>query len=290
MRRFLAFLMALSVILTLCACSGSDTEKRRKCGLYVTVEATDVYTVSFGTESGSESCTPAKGDAFKSGEVVHFDPAGTHAEKKASYVIDYTVCVYDKDMEILAVASFSDDFGNMAKSISTYTPETMEAGSTGLRMDERAVSSLEKLLDAAKDAGYTPYVGTAYVSYSQQQKQFNAKATELSEDADYSYDEAVELARQIVAYPGCSEHQTGLAVDIFDQKYSVYDYSKMNAEFYKWLVANCAEYGFIKRYPSDKAELTGWDEPWHYRYVGKEAAKFIMENDLCFEEFCAHYR
>ena len=179
---------------------------------------------------------------------------------------------------------------NDANSISTYTPETMEAGSTGLRMDERAVSSLEKLLDAAKDAGYTPYVGTAYVSYSQQQKQFNAKATELSEDADYSYDEAVELARQIVAYPGCSEHQTGLAVDIFDQKYSVYDYSKMNAEFYKWLDANCAEYGFIKRYPSDKADLTGWDAPWHYRYVGKEAAKFIMENDLCFEEFCAHYR
>ncbi|MCI6973825.1 MAG: D-alanyl-D-alanine carboxypeptidase family protein, partial [Clostridiales bacterium] len=84
--------------------------------------------------------------------------------------------------------------------------------------------------------------------------------------------------------------QTGLAVDIFDQKYSVYDYSKMNAEFYKWLDANCAEYGFIKRYPSDKVELTGWDQPWHYRYVGKEAAKFIMENDLCFEEFCAHYR
>lgn len=78
---------------------------------------------------------------------------------------------------------------NDANSISTYTPETMEAGSTGLRMDERVVSSLEKLLDAAKDAGYTPYVGTAYVSYSQQQKQFNAKATELSEDADYSYDE-----------------------------------------------------------------------------------------------------
>ena len=123
MRRFLAVLMALSVILTLCACSGSNTEKRRKCGLYVTVEATDVYTVSFGTDSGSESCTPAKGDTFKSGEVVHFDPAGTHAEKKASYVIDYTVCVYDKDMEILAVASFSDDFGNMAKINITVTED-----------------------------------------------------------------------------------------------------------------------------------------------------------------------
>lgn len=123
MRRFLAVLMALSIILSLCACSSQGSQKERKCGLYVTVEATDVSTVSFGTDSGSESSTPASGDIFKSGEVVHFDPAGKHAEKKASYVIDYTVCVYDKDMEILAVASFSDDFGNMAKINLTVTED-----------------------------------------------------------------------------------------------------------------------------------------------------------------------
>lgn len=162
MRRFLAVLMALSVILTLCACSGSNTEKRRKCGLYVTVEATDVYTVSFGTDSGSESCTPAKGDTFKSGEVVHFDPAGTHAEKKASYVIDYTVCVYDKDMEILAVASFSDDFGNMAKINITvtedhhivYSGESVSCGG----------SVIVDINDSAPEAGITVAVPTVYIA------------------------------------------------------------------------------------------------------------------------------
>lgn len=174
-------------------------------------------------------------------------------------------------------------------SIGSYAPETIEI-SSGVRFDENAASSLKNLLQAAKDAGFTTYIGSAYVSYSQQQKTFNDKATELAENGNYTYDEAVELARQIVAYPGCGEHQTGLAVDIFDIEYDVYDYSKMNAEFYEWLDANCASYGFIKRYPTEKAELTGIDEPWHYRYVGKEAAKFIMENGLCFEEFCAYYR
>ncbi len=63
----------------------------------------------------------------------------------------------------------------------------------------------------------------------------------------------------------------------------------MNHDFYDWLDEHCAEYGFIKRYPTRKVLLTGWDEPWHYRYVGKEAAQFIMKNGICFEEFYAHY-
>ncbi len=74
-----------------------------------------------------------------------------------------------------------------------------------------------------------------------------------------------------------------------DQQYEVLDYSKMNAEFFAWLDANCAQYGFIKRYPSGKESITGWDEPWHYRYVGKEAAEFITQNGLSLEEFIAHY-
>lgn len=175
-------------------------------------------------------------------------------------------------------------------SIGTYAPDTIQVGNKDVRFDENAASALKNLIQAAKNEGYTLCIGDSYISYSQQQKIFNAKATELAEQGDYSFDEATELAKAIVAYPGCSEHQTGLAVDIFDQEYTVYDYSKMNAEFYEWLDEHCAEYGFIKRYPTDKADITGIDEPWHYRYVGTQAATFIMENDLCFEEFCANYR
>ena len=111
-------------------------------------------------------------------------------------------------------------------------------------------------------------------------------------DVDYTepiYQEAVEEAKKITAYPGSSEHQLGLAVDLLDKNYSRMVYSEMNQEFFAWLDEHCAEYGFIKRYPTKKLLLTGWDEPWHYRYVGKEVATFIMEQGICYEEFYAHY-
>ena len=106
---------------------------------------------------------------------------------------------------------------------------------------------------------------------------------------DPRYQEAVEEARTITMFPGTSEHQLGLAVDLMDKPYSKMVYENMNQEFFKYLDSICAKYGFIKRYPTRKLLLTGWDEPWHYRYVGVEAATFIMEQGLCYEEFYAHY-
>ena len=90
--------------------------------------------------------------------------------------------------------------------------------------------------------------------------------------------------------PGSSEHQLGLAIDIWDRQYNRTPlYENMDQEFFEWLDAHCADYGFIKRYPTRKLLLTGWDEPWHYRYVGIDAAKFIMEKGICYEEFYKHY-
>ena len=77
--------------------------------------------------------------------------------------------------------------------------------------------------------------------------------------------------------------------DLMDKNYRHPIYENMDQEMFEWLDAHCAEYGFIKRYPTRKLLLTGWDEPWHYRYVGKEAATFIMEHGICYEEFYAHY-
>jgi D-alanyl-D-alanine carboxypeptidase len=88
-----------------------------------------------------------------------------------------------------------------------------------------------------------------------------------------------------VAYPGTSEHQTGLCCDITDKYYSAMDVSQMDQNLLTWLREHCAEYGFILRYPGNKESITGWNEPWHYRYVGVEAAKYMTENNLCLEEF-----
>lgn len=174
--------------------------------------------------------------------------------------------------------------------IKSYAPSVRQFGSDGPYVDKRMIDSLSSLIDAAKEAGFEPYISVGYRSYADQQQLFNEKASELSQNGVYTYEEAQQIAAEIVAKPGTSDHQTGLAVDILDKEYEVLDYSKMDSKFFDWLDANCAQFGFIKRYPSNKKSVTGWDEPWHYRYVGKEVAEFIMKNGMCLEEFAAHYK
>lgn len=174
--------------------------------------------------------------------------------------------------------------------IKSYAPSVRQFGSDGPYVDKRMIDSLSSLVDAAKEAGFEPYISVGYRSYADQQQLFNEKASELSQNGVYTYEEAQQIAAEIVAKPGTSDHQTGLAVDILDKEYEVLDYSKMDSKFFDWLDANCAQFGFIKRYPSNKKSITGWDEPWHYRYVGKEVAEFIMKNGMCLEEFAAHYK
>ena len=91
-----------------------------------------------------------------------------------------------------------------------------------------------------------------------------------------------------MARPGTSEHETGLALDIVSAAYQLLDERQAETAAQQWLMAHCAEYGFILRYPTDKGALTGVGyEPWHYRYVGKEAAEAIMGGGLCLEEYLA---
>ena len=124
MRRFAAMIMALILILTLCACGKKDDGSgERECGVYITMEADDVYTVSYGTEQGSESFTHADKSAVDVGEVIHFDFAGDKAESTEPAEIDYSICVYDADLNILAVRSFTDDFSNHARVDITVTAD-----------------------------------------------------------------------------------------------------------------------------------------------------------------------
>ena len=181
----------------------------------------------------------------------------------------------------------------------SYQPDVSEIPGTYMLFDSAALPHLVDLMDALKEEGFSVYVGGSYRTYSYQKHLFDGKATQIALGMgipesdkmflDPKYQEAVEEAKTITMFPGSSEHQLGLAVDLFDRAYSKLIYENMNQSFYEWLDAHCAEYGFIKRYPTRKLLLTGWDEPWHYRYVGVEAATFIMENNLCLEEFYAHY-
>ena len=180
---------------------------------------------------------------------------------------------------------------------SAYKPDIAKISRTRYMMySTEYMDELDAFLDAIEDAGFEYFIGAAFREYSFQTHLFNSKASQIAYEmglsADYldpKYQEAVEKAKTIVMYPGSSEHQLGVAIDIYDQNRSRLVYSEMNQELFAWLDEHCAEYGFIKRYPTRKLLLTGWDEPWHYRYVGKEVATFIMENGLCYEEFYGHY-
>ena len=101
-----------------------------------------------------------------------------------------------------------------------------------------------------------------------------------------SYSEAYIEASHTVTIPGSSEHQIGLAVDLLTSEYNILDEKFDRTEAFGWLVKNCSRYGFILRYPKDKLDITGIQyEPWHYRYVGKEAAEIIMTDKITLEEF-----
>ncbi|MDO4619263.1 MAG: M15 family metallopeptidase [Lachnospiraceae bacterium] len=154
--------------------------------------------------------------------------------------------------------------------------------------DARAVDALDRMLYDCEAAGYSPVVRAGYRSWSSQNGLYQNKIDEYVEDEGYSREEAKEIAGTIVAVPGTSEHQLGLACDIVSDGYPKMNYTQGDAPTQQWLTAHCAEYGFILRFPEGKSELTGiiW-EGWHYRYVGKEAAAEIMERGLCLEEYLA---
>ena len=132
----------------------------------------------------------------------------------------------------------------------------------------------------AREQGYGLFVREGYRTQEEQQQLLDEKI-EAYENDGKSKSEAKRLAEQWVAIPGTSEHQLGIAVDINA------DTTKSSSDdVYNWLAENAHTYGFIKRYPSNKTDITGViNEPWHYRYVGKEAALEIYSQGICLEEY-----
>ena len=171
----------------------------------------------------------------------------------------------------------------------TFAPSVSELGG-GQYFDSRAVDALNAMIAGAEEAGYTVYISNAYRPYSTQAYIFFGRASQIQWGTDMEMIEAEAIARESVAYPGTSEHQLGLAVDLMDSADTTMDsQTAKDIPVLQWLTENCAEYGFILRYPENKQEITGWYEPWHFRYVGEDCAAYIMENDLCLEEFISMF-
>lgn len=152
--------------------------------------------------------------------------------------------------------------------------------SNGERVAMRIYPQLQSMFDAARENGVYPIVASGYRTRSEQEELYYDKIAAYKAEG-YSEAEAKEAAELWVAIPGTSEHQLGLAVDI-----NADGIRSAGQEVYDWLAQNAYKYGFIHRYPSDKTEITGVaNEPWHYRYVGVEAAAEIHSQGICLEEY-----
>lgn len=165
-----------------------------------------------------------------------------------------------------------------------YVPELANIDDSH-QVDVRVLEPLQKMLKAASDEGYSLYVCSAYRSVDRQKELFNESMIDYVNQGKTYYEAAIETAKSI-AWPGESEHATGLAMDIVSSDYAGLDEKQGETDDQKWLMEHCYEYGFILRYPKDKLEDTGIIyEPWHYRYVGVEAALEIRDQGVTLEEY-----
>ncbi|MDR2166393.1 MAG: M15 family metallopeptidase [Clostridiales bacterium] len=163
-------------------------------------------------------------------------------------------------------------------------PEAVSVGD-GHYFDSRAAASLLEMLDAAREEGLVPIIASATRSIERQRILFENQIARNIE-AGMNSEDAFEQARRVVAYPGSSEHNLGLGVDIV-----AYHYRNLTAAFGQtpegiWLAQNAHNFGFVLRYPDHKQEITNIIyEPWHFRYVGAQHSIFMFENDVVLEEY-----
>ena len=152
-------------------------------------------------------------------------------------------------------------------------------------VDARAYPDLQNMLGDMSQAGLSPLICSSYRSQERQQELYDNKVQRVMAEG-VSREAAQAEAARWVARPGTSEHQTGLAVDIVSLSNQMLDETQESTPEFQWLAENAWKYGFILRYPSDKSEKTGIAyEPWHFRFVGKEAAEEMHDLGLCLEEY-----
>ena len=166
-----------------------------------------------------------------------------------------------------------------------YQPNLERMREYGAEVDVSILQPLRDMLAAGEKEGLSFWIASSYRSVERQRELLDEDINTLVKQG-YSYSEAYEEVTKETMPVGCSEHASGLAVDIVSKDYQVLDEKQARTDEILWLQENCSEYGFILRYPKGKEYITGIEyEPWHFRYVGRTAAKEIMEQGLTLEEY-----
>ncbi len=233
-------------------------------------------TVEVSTETGA---TEETGAAEVEDGMNTVDPVAIPEETTPEMTAE-TTSDRPADLPDIDITSWQYILANADHPIGDYTPET-KLVENDQYVDYRIYDAITSFIADCRAAGNSVYLSSAYRSYDTQDYLFKRKVEQYGSE---------EEAAKIVLPPGTSEHQTGLSADITEVYYEVKNRELENTDMYKWMAAHCQEYGFIVRYPDGKEDITDIIyEPWHFRYVGVEAATYIMEHDLTLEEFLAYY-
>ncbi len=168
---------------------------------------------------------------------------------------------------------------------SAWKPNLIRIREYGVEVDSSIADHLREMLAAGEKKGLSFWIASAYRS-TQRQRELLDEDIEALIHKGYSYSEAYEEVVRETMPVGCSEHATGLAVDIVAKDYQILDEKQGRTDEILWLQQNCSRYGFILRYPEGKEDITKVSyESWHFRYVGVEAAEEIMSQGLTLEEY-----
>ena len=166
-----------------------------------------------------------------------------------------------------------------------YAVTLRDVPGTDQKVDERIYEPLINMLEAMKAEGLSPVVCSGYRTLDKQEKLFNRKVSAYVKKGR-SKEESYALARQTLSIPGSGEHCLGLAVDFYTRSYHQLERAFEKTPEGKWLREHAQDYGFTLRYDEGKEEITGIEyEPWHFRYVGVDVARYLKEHNLSLEEF-----
>lgn len=187
--------------------------------------------------------------------------------------------IYQNNKELLLLVNKDHEFDLSAQ------PKLRNICYGRLEAADICYKDLSTMLSDASDEGYTYWIASAYRSRERQQELIEEDVKE-NRNKGMSKDQALEEVFKESMPAGYSEHETGLAFDILASSNMNMDATQETTEENKWMQENCSNYGFVLRYPKEKEDLTKISyEPWHFRYVGIEAAQFLTEYDLTLEEF-----
>lgn len=254
------FLLIFGILLAVHFLNGRGSERQQEAT--APAETTEQTTGEAATEPATPAPTQPT-DAQPAGEAVTFDKA-------------------ELDQWYLKMASPAYPVDQ------NFMPETaliQSANGTNYRVDKRILEPLQEMIAAAKEDGVTLTIISAYRSYDYQTGLFDKKVKE-QEANGYEGEEAKSVAATIVARPGTSEHQLGLALDFnyLDEEYA-------DSKELTWLREHGPDYGFILRYEKGKEEITGVIyEPWHFRYVTPKHAKEITRRGITMDEYVQLFR